>query len=82
MEAKDYEELSEYVQLEGTEIGEYCNSLLIMRGYNTDHGMSDRFDNVLEAELSFWLLNFRKYAKITEKTETETRTYKELEWID
>ena len=84
MDTKDYEELSEYAQLEGTEIGEYCNSLLLMRDHHPSHGMSETFDRELETELQHQLEMFRLNTRIVERTEEvkETRTYKELEWID
>ena len=84
MNINDYNELSEYTNLEGTEIGEYCNSLLIMRDYNTDHGMSAEFNAALEAELSHQLTMFKLNTRIVERTEEpkEPRAYKELVWLD
>ena len=78
----EYDELSTYSLLEGTELGEYCNNLLVMRDYHTSHGMSDEFDVALNEEISRQLVNFKKYSRIVERTEgiNETRIYKELEW--
>jgi hypothetical protein len=84
MNNKDYEELSDYVDLEGTEIGEYCNSLLLMREHHPSHGMSETFDKALEDELYLQLEMFRLNTRIVETTEEvkDTRTYKELVWLD
>ena len=80
----DYEELSEYSMLEGSELGEYCASLLVMRDHSKSHGMSEEFDKALNAEITKQLNNFKSYSRIVERIEeiNETRTYKELEWIE
>ena len=79
----DYDELSEYTELEGTELGEYCNSLLLLRDYNEAHGMNEEFSIAIDKEIAVQLAAFKKYSRIVEKTEevTEPRTYKELEWL-
>ncbi len=83
MDIKDYESLSEYVELEGSELGDYCNSLLVMRDHHPSHGMSEEFDKALEKELMHQLGCFKKYARIVEKIEVlEPRPYKELEWLE
>ena len=80
----DYDELSEYVDLEGTELGEYCNSLLLMRDHHPSHGMSDEFDAAINKEIAEQLAAFKKYSRIVERNEEviETRIYKELEWLE
>ena len=79
----DYNALSEYAQLEGTELGDYCTSLLCIRDYNTDHGMTEEFNAAIDREISYQAENFKLYARIVEKTETPApRTVKELEWFD
>jgi len=84
MKTKDYEKLSEYTNLESSELGEYCNNLLLMRDYHPSHGMSERFNAELEVELYHQLEQFKLYSRIVERREEvkETRTYKELLWID
>jgi len=75
-------ELEKYVELEGTELGEACQSLLDLVS-RTDY-LSDGFDELLLAELNYHLDKFKKYSKIVESTETKeiTNTFTELEWIE
>lgn len=78
--SKKYDELSEYSSLEGSEIGDYCCSLLCLRDFNTDHGMSEEFNVEIDVEISRLAEMFKEHSTIINKTETTERTYKVLEW--
>lgn len=80
MNPKDYEELSDYAELEGSELGEYTTSLLCLSEYNTDHGMGDEFESAIAFELERLLGIFQKHANIVTRTESHTIEKRELEW--
>jgi len=78
----EYQELTEYVHAEGTEIGEYLCSLLCLSDFNEDHGMSTKFREAISVELSCWLTKFRiEYELKTVVTPQPDRVHKELIWI-
>lgn len=55
----DYRELTEYAHADNTEIGNYVISLLCLRGYSGDHGMTGNMSDALNVELDHWLTRFR-----------------------
>lgn len=78
---KEYDELSEYVNLEGTEIGGYLLELLCLWDVPESHGKSKEFQEAMDKEMLHWLDRFRNEAKIIEITEPQPDlVYKELEW--
>ncbi len=79
---KDYTDLSEYANLDGTEIGTYVNNIIELRQFTCDHGMSVSFSEELDKELAYWLTTFREETIIEEKIEPQPDiTYKELVWL-
>ena len=79
---KEYDELTEYVDLEGCEIGDYLSSLICVYEFDEAHGMGPDFKKAVIAELKAWLARFKAEATIVVTTEEVTRTvtHKELEW--
>lgn len=75
----EYDELCEYADLEGTELGEYCQVLLHLRNFNTDHGMGEKLDEHLALEITRLLLWFKSSCEI--KTVKTTRTFENKELI-
>ena len=73
------EKLKEYADWEGTEIGEMCATLIQLSHY-LDY-MSESFQKELCNELKSQLDMFETSTKIVERTQTFTRTVKDLEWI-
>lgn len=82
MDNKDFdsmvEELREYAELEGSEIGEIC--LLLYDIYRYSPYMSESFRKAVEKEVKNQLQNFKDHCKIVDKSEVVTETWKELEW--
>ena len=77
------EELKTYTNLEGTEIGDYCQGLIDLRGYNDSYGMSDVFSKCLDAELMTQLKMFRERTTIVTLIETPAPySYQELKWLE
>lgn len=75
----DLEELRAYADLEGTEVGDYVSLLLALKE-QCSWQMEVSFANELDEELMRQLTMFRTRTKIVERTVTETRTIRELEW--
>jgi len=81
MTNEEYIELSNYVDLEGTEIGDYCLELLCLRDKNQDYGMSDEFSKALNVEMLLWLNKFRTETEITVRYESQPdKKITELKW--
>ena len=77
-----YKEISEYVDLEGTEIGDYLSQLLVLWDIPESHGKNKLLQKAIDAELWRWLKRFRREAKIIEITKPRPDlVYKELEWL-
>ena len=74
-----YDDLQEYAQIEGTELGETCEILLQLHGCK-DYVSKEFYESLIK-EIKDQLDNFRSYFKIVEKTETNIITYRELEEI-
>ena len=73
------DKLEKYANLERSELGELCRSLIGLVGLR-DY-MGSEFAAALEKELSEQLKNFTDHAKIVERERTfRLYTYKELEW--
>lgn len=78
---KQYDELNEYVYLEGTEIGCYLHQLLTLWLVPESHGKSPELGKAIDKELWHWLNRFRDEATIIEVIEPQPdKTRKELEW--
>lgn len=75
------EELTEYANLEGSELGGLAGSLIEMYESYMDY-VSDEFLKALEKEMRDQLDNFKENSAIVEEeiTETITRKVKELVW--
>jgi hypothetical protein len=67
-------------QLEETELGEWWHVLCDMHPRVMD-GASDEFREAWEKEIDLEFERVTSEFKIVERTETITRTYKELVWI-
>ena len=76
------EELTQYAELEGSELGEACELLVALSRHYEDYLTKD-FIKVLRVEMFEQLENFKASSKIVERTETVSynRTFKELEWL-
>jgi hypothetical protein len=84
MENNDIEKLTEYADLDGTEVGSYVNALLELRVYSEPHGMSEKFSKELEVEMAAWLTRFKEETTIiSEEVDVPARTViqKTLEWL-
>ena len=73
------EDLERYAKLEGAEVGEVCDLLISLAGYESYVG--DEFYNALKKEIGLQLDYFKKNCIIVKRTETETHTYYELESV-
>ena len=73
---KELEELQEYADMEGSELGEVWNLLISIARY-PDY-ISEKFSENLVEEILFHLDEIKKIFKVVEKKETYTRTYLEL----
>ena len=72
-------DLAEYASVEGSEIGELCNTLDLLFGYRS-YFISKNMERVLRQEIKAQLKNFRDHARIVEREQTYTHTIRELEW--
>jgi len=82
MNAIEEAKLSEYASLDGTEIGDYVNTLLQLRTYNDCHGMTEEFSQQLNDELEHWLARFKDETEIEKITESRPDvTYNQLNWL-
>jgi len=72
-------ELEEYTQLEGTEIGELCNALIAV-AHRKDYCSSKKFIKALEQEIDEQLKNFKDHCKIVEREVVTKDKVRELEW--
>jgi hypothetical protein len=65
---KDYSQLKEYLDLEGTEISDYLYTVIeLYEMYDIAHGMSEGFKESIERELDFWLERFETETEIVEE---------------
>lgn len=71
-------DLEEYVQLEGSEIGEACSLLCQLSHYA--YCLDDKFVKALDKELASQLKMFREQCTIVEVEEVSTHKYKQLDW--
>ena len=78
---EEYDELTKYVDIEGTEIGDYLCSLLCLWDIPESHGKRESLHVAIDKELRHWLKRFRKEAKIVVFTTPQPdRVHTELEW--
>jgi len=79
---KEYNELGDYVDLEGSEVGGYLLQLLCLWDVPESHGKNKELQKAIDLELLYWLNRFRNEAKIIETIEPQPdRITKELEWL-
>lgn len=72
-------ELEGYAELDGTHVGTAVNYLLSLSRVQ-QYFLTVNMTAALQNELREQLHNYREYATIEERTETITRTVKELNW--
>jgi len=72
-------ELNEYIELEGTELGEVCSYLVSISHY-WDY-LSEEFQKCLESEIKSQLDYFKNNTKIVQEIITHKSVSKKLEWI-
>lgn len=79
---REYEELDEYVELEGTEIGEYLNTVMCLWNFANPYGERKGLQKAIDIELWHWLKRFRRETQIIKTTFIrEPIIHKELEWF-
>lgn len=82
MNALEIAKLNEYASLDGSEIGDYVNTLLQLRTYSESHGMTEEFSSQLDDELEHWLARFKDETEIVKITEPMPDvTYSQLNWL-
>jgi hypothetical protein len=74
----EHQQLVEYANLDGSELGEACSILIQMWDYR-DY-ISNEFKEALEKELKTQVKNFKDNCKIVTKKVKLTQVVKELEW--
>jgi len=72
------DELKEYAELDGTELGEVCDSLIQLTHFG-DY-ISEEFMESLETEIISQLENFKLNTTISKRVVTTQCVVKELEW--
>lgn len=79
---KEYDELGEYVDLEGNEIADYLIKLMKLWEVPEDYGKSNNMSKAIDLDLWHWLKRFRSESKII-YTEVcrDPIIRKELEWL-
>ena len=75
----DYDELSKYTQIDNTELGEYCNWLLLISETGEGYGMSDEFRAAVTKEMKERLKGYKDHTRIVTIKETIENEYKQLE---
>lgn len=79
----DWNELYNYANLDGTELGEYVHTLISVSDCSQSYGMSPEFESMLYQEMSRLLNRFRTESKIVKRLEPRPpREYEVLEWIE
>ena len=76
------EKFEEYINLDGTEVGELCDYLLqlhnrLMGGYGIE---AEALEKEVEKQIELQFKNFEDYAEIVEEEVTYTQKSKSLEW--
>lgn len=74
----EYNNFGEYINLEGSELGEACSLLIQMVSYQ-DY-ISEEFKEALTKEIKAQFKNFKDNCKIVTKKVKITQIVKELEW--
>ena len=75
----DYNELSEYTQIDNTELGEYCNLLLLISETGEGYGMSDEFRAAVTKEMKARLKGYKDHTRIIIIKEMVKNEFKQLE---
>jgi hypothetical protein len=75
---KDFNQLKEYVELEGSELGEVGH--LMLEIFNYTSYISEEFHDALVKEMRAQLKNFKDNCRIVTREIPCTQTVKELEW--
>ena len=70
--------LTEYAELDGTEVGEMLGLLITIHQFESD--MGDKFFKALEVEMQEQLHWFKTHTKIVQRDVTEIHKYRELEY--
>ena len=78
---KEIGELNKFAEMEGSEIGEMCLTLIHIMSYS-DYIISHEFEQSVKKEILYQLDNFKEHSQIVEKEETTTQKWKELVWIE
>jgi hypothetical protein len=73
-------ELMPYAELEGSEVGEVCDLMVQLSGY--EPYISAAFSKALEKEMTSQLKYFKANTKIVEEIEEVKHPVKRLEWND
>ena len=76
---KIIEELTEYAEAEGTEIGELCQFLITIRQYS-DYFLNNETKKAIEAEIKSQLQNFKDHSFFSYRTVKQEKIVRELEW--
>ena len=74
-------DLQKYAEIEGSEIGEYCQLLLKLYESYTDY-MNPVFIDQLHDEILDQTNHFKRYCRINRVTKQEETVYDELEWFE
>lgn len=80
--AQNLRGLRKYSDLDGTEIGEFCELLEAIEHRGQDCSLTDGFTKAIALEVKEQLKRFKEQTKIVERTSTSTTTYTELEWYE
>jgi len=75
---KIVDELTEYANLEGSEVGEACRLLIALAGYESYLG--DSFYLALVGELHDQLKNFKEHATIREEEIISRQIHRVIDW--
>lgn len=79
MNSNDIDSLMEYIELDNTELGEACNSILDLYIIHNPY-ISKALKTCLEKEIKRQLKNYTDHCKIVSVDENITVTKKELQW--
>jgi len=83
MTKEEYDLLSKYAWLDGTEVGGYVTQLLCLRDSTADHGMTAEFSDSLDLEIDHWMTRFKNETEIVTKAEPQPdRVIQELVWYE
>ena len=75
------EQLREYAEIEGSEVGEFLRALCSMASVMS-YGASDQFRDAHNTEVQKHLAYMRAHTRIVKKMETRKIEVVDLEWLD